>query len=185
MSSFRNRRSLVPISLVMAVTMLVAAGPGSALADTSHGNIGAYSVHDTPTDPGLLCTYNADMSAIQSLTVRGPIIWNRDTTPEVDLRGVGWRFIVNMKLGSRVHKVYTSPWAFTNGSDQYGVQLPDVTVSPALKPTGHYFVVVKVFWVDRDGYPNAFAKHRILNNVRNTVGNATRVATPLCDGSYN
>ena len=70
MSSFRNRRSLVPISLVMAVTMLVAAGPGSALADTSHGNIGAYSVHDTPTDPGLLCTYNADME--QERAFEGP-----------------------------------------------------------------------------------------------------------------
>jgi hypothetical protein len=154
------------IALATAVTL-----PATAMADTKlkdRGLFGQHSLRDSWQHAGVICHYKDDWSAIQSMDVRAPRVWARDTTPGVDQQQVGWIFLIKGHANGQTTTLYKSPMQVASATDTQMAPFATVSVSTS-PPGGHHYVVIKMFWFEPgSGVVEGWAKHRVDRYHRQT-----------------
>jgi hypothetical protein len=166
----RSLRSAIAGGALLAAAVVVAQ---PAFADTElgdSGDVGAHSLTDTHSTPGVRCDYHfnsgSGLGRLTSMTVKPP---NMDLSPDKSHQTIGWSFSIQRRRQGEQDtvwkQVYKSPLQSTSigGGDSGGFSSmsTDITVPANEGATGihQYRVVVKMRWYGAAGVIGS-SRHR-------------------------
>lgn len=161
----RRHAILRPAEILGAAVLLLALTGLPAAADTdlgSSGLVGAHQLRDSQAAPGLRCGYVlAGAPVLDTMTVKAPRVWARDTTTARDTQKVSWQIVVQTWdiNGFWDTVALHGPWAAV-ARDDAPAPFTAKTVEPPLGAGGTYRVLVRLRWLGPSGVVGS-SRHRV------------------------
>ena len=158
------------------------------------GTVGAYSLNDTSTSPGVQAIYRYvskyDTWKLGKIVVRAP---NMSAVSGKTAQKVGWNFTIQRRFCdfgfcTKWSDDYTSPTFTSVTNDVTNAPFADRSVGVRPGPFGYdggygYRAIVKMFWYRPSGSVQGTAKVRIYY-YQLTMGATTEVITKDCPAFY-
>lgn len=129
-------------------TVLVIGTTAVAVANTSHGLIGSYKMHDQQASPESICNYTSgdNSTAANNIQVNPPTVFARNRTTGTDHQRIGWRIRLE-ESADYIHwySVGKTPVQKANATDSTAAPLSPLLISVTFD-NAYSRIRVDIFW---------------------------------------